>query len=74
MNQEFENKAKWAVSVISELGLAEAYLEGSEEQRAEIIEVAMIEIGKKIEKMQTKILTNGEAREAFGQVVLGVAS
>ena len=76
--ENFETKAKWAADVIAELGLSEQYVQaftsGNQQEISEFIEVAMEDIGRRIEKMQTQLLTNQNASEQFKSVVLGMVA
>ena len=73
-----ESKAQWVADIIDTLRLTEAFIEahenGDTELADKITEVALAEITKKIEKIQTKLMTDKRARKDFDLMIYGLAA
>ncbi len=70
-NDELSIAKSIVISIIDD-GAKDAYINGSEEQQKDLMFAYLDHAIKKIEKFQTMLLTNTEARKAFIERVFSI--
>ena len=60
------------INEIAALDLVEQYLNGTQAEQAEILQVCGRNAAKKIEAIQTKYLSNPDFRDAFQKTVIAL--
>ena len=70
MEKEFLNLAKWVLDEIIKDGAETAFIEGDKDFKAQMAIAYVDAIGKKIQKIQTKYLTDETFKKGFQEFIL----